>query len=94
MVKEVNATFGVPPGVDSSRAPAVSPWPCCFLAGDWTATGWPSTMESAARSGHAAAEVVLGSLGRPRAFLNPDLQPRGFMRFVGERAGGPAPKTH
>jgi squalene-associated FAD-dependent desaturase len=87
MIKEVNATFGVPPGVDSSRATPVSPWPNCFLAGDWTATGWPSTMESAARSGHAAAEAVLAAAGKPRAFVNPDLPPRGFMRLIGKAAG-------
>ena len=58
LVKEVRATFGVPPGIDAARPTAVSPWPHCFLAGDWTATGWPSTMESAARSGHLAAEAL------------------------------------
>ena len=57
-IKEVRATFGVPPGIDAFRPGSVSPWPNCFLAGDWTATGWPSTMESAARSGHLAAEAV------------------------------------
>jgi len=93
MVKEVNATFGVPPGIDSSRPPPVSPWPKCFLAGDWTATGWPSTMESAARSGHAAAEAVLAAMGEPRIFLNPDLPPRGLMRFVGACAAGPGPEN-
>jgi zeta-carotene desaturase len=93
MVKEVNATFGVPPGVDSSRATPVSPWPNCFLAGDWTATGWPSTMESAARSGHLAAEAVLAAMGEPRAVLNPDLRPKGLMRLMGTGTGGRDPKT-
>jgi squalene-associated FAD-dependent desaturase len=93
MVKEVNATFGVPPGVDSSRAPAASPWPNCLLAGDWTATGWPSTMESAARSGHAAAEAVLATIGEPRTILNADLPPRGLMRWAAMRTAGPGPKT-
>jgi squalene-associated FAD-dependent desaturase len=94
MVKEVNATFGVPPGVDSSRATPVSPWPNCFLAGDWTATGWPSTMESAARSGHAAAEAVLAAMGERRTFLVPDLQPQGLMRLLGMGAAQTAPKTN
>jgi zeta-carotene desaturase len=93
MVKEVNATFGVPPGVDFSRASSASPWPNCFLAGDWTATGWPSTMESAARSGHLAAEAVLAAMGKPRAILNPDLRPKGLMRLVGTGAARRAPKT-
>ena len=83
LVKEVRATFGVPPGVDSFRpATTESPWPHSFLAGDWIATGWPSTMESAARSGHLAAEAVCRSIGAPRKFLEPDLKPTGFMRFM------------
>jgi zeta-carotene desaturase len=94
MVKEVHATFGVPPGIDSSRPTPISPWPGCFLAGDWTATGWPSTMESAARSGHAAAEAVLASMGEARTILDPDMQPRGLMRLLGAGAGKPGPKTH
>jgi squalene-associated FAD-dependent desaturase len=84
-IKEVHATFGVPPGIDASRPPSVSPWPNCFLAGDWTATGWPSTMESAARSGHLAAEAVCRAVGEPRAILDPDLEPRGLMRLLAPR---------
>ncbi|MFZ0744339.1 MAG: hydroxysqualene dehydroxylase HpnE [Terracidiphilus sp.] len=82
LVKEVRATFGVPPGIDRSRPASAAPWPNCFLAGDWIATGWPSTMESAARSGHLAAEAICKALGQPRAFLIPDLKPRGLMRFI------------
>ncbi len=82
LVKEMRATFGVPPGIDASRPTPVSPWPNCFLAGDWTATGWPSTMESAARSGHLAAEAICTSIGEPRQILNPDLKPRGLMRLI------------
>jgi zeta-carotene desaturase len=83
LVKEVRATFGVPPGIDAFRPASVSPWPNCFLAGDWTATGWPSTMESAARSGHLAAEAVCAAMGEPRKILNPDQKPRGLMRLIG-----------
>jgi zeta-carotene desaturase len=83
LVKEVRATFGVPPGIDEFRPEARSaPWPNCVLAGDWAATGWPSTMESAARSGHLAAEAVCAALHAPRAFLNPGLKPRGLMRIL------------
>jgi zeta-carotene desaturase len=82
LVKEVRATFGVPPGIDASRPKAVSPWPHCFLAGDWTATGWPSTMESAARSGHLAAEALCLTMGEARRFLDPDLKPEGLMRLL------------
>lgn len=85
LVKEVRATFGVPPGVDEWRPRASSPWPNCFLSGDWTATGWPSTMESAARSGHLAAEALCSSLGEKRTFLEPDLKPEGLMKLVKQR---------
>jgi zeta-carotene desaturase len=86
-IKEMHATFGVPPGIDASRPASASPWPHCFLAGDWIATGWPSTMESAARSGHLAAEAVCREAGQPRSVLEPDLPPRGLMRLLG---GAPA----
>jgi zeta-carotene desaturase len=98
-VKEVHATFGVPPGIDASRPPSVSPWPNCFLAGDWTATGWPSTMESASRSGHLAAEAVCRAAGSERTILEADLAPRGLMRLAGiglsrsPARGGPPPMS-
>jgi squalene-associated FAD-dependent desaturase len=82
LIKEVRATFGVPPGIDAGRPSAISPWPNCFLAGDWTATGWPSTMESAARSGHLAAEALCRSVGDPRTLLIPDLHPEGLMKLL------------
>ncbi|MGA2349688.1 MAG: hydroxysqualene dehydroxylase HpnE [Terracidiphilus sp.] len=81
LVKEMHATFGVPPGIDSARPTAASSWPNLFLAGDWTSTGWPSTMESAARSGHLAAEALGLSAEDPLRCLEPDLKPQGFMRF-------------
>ena len=81
LIKEVRATFGVPPGIDSARPSAVSPWPDLFLAGDWVQTGWPSTMESGARSGHLAAEAVCAVIGEPRRILDGDLKPQGLMRF-------------
>jgi squalene-associated FAD-dependent desaturase len=82
LTKEVRATFGVPPGIDSARPPAVSPWPNLFLAGDWVATGWPSTMESGARSGHLAAEAICRTSGWPQSFLVPDLKPQGLMKWI------------
>jgi zeta-carotene desaturase len=83
LVKEVHATFGVPPGIDAARPAARSPWPNCFLAGDWVQTGWPSTMESAARSGHLAAQELGLSEESPLRCLEPDLEHRGLMRLVG-----------
>lgn len=82
LVKEVRATFGVPPGIDAARPNAISPWPQLFLAGDWIETGWPSTMESAARSGHLAAEALGLDAGNPVKCFEPDLQPKGLMRFM------------
>jgi squalene-associated FAD-dependent desaturase len=78
VVKEVHATFSPTPGSDAFRAPHRSPWPRLFLAGDWTATGWPATMEGAVRSGYGAAEALSGV-----GFLVPDLPPKGLMRFFG-----------
>ena len=81
LVKEVRATFGVPPGIDAFRPSVLSPWPNCFMAGDWISTDWPSTMESASRSGHMAADAVCSGVGLSSAFLVPDLKPQGLMRF-------------
>jgi zeta-carotene desaturase len=82
LVKEMHATFGVPPGIDSARPDVVSPWSNCFLAGDWTDTGWPSTMESAARSGHLAAEALGIEAENPLFCFIEDLKPWGMMRFM------------
>ena len=86
LIKEVRATFGVPPGIDSVRPPSASPWPNCLLAGDWVATGWPSTMESAARSGHLAADALCASRIEDSRFLEPDLKPQGLMRWLNMKA--------
>ena len=58
VVKEQRATFRPMPGTAVYRPPAATPLPNLFLAGDWTDTGWPSTMEGAVRSGNTAAERV------------------------------------
>ena len=81
VIKEVNATFSPTPGIDRYRPASQTAWPRVFLAGDWTATGWPATMEGAVRSGHIAAEAITKQAGMPRQFLSPDLPPTGFMRF-------------
>ena len=64
VVTEHAATFSAVPGVDALRPPQATPWPGLFLAGDWTRTGWPATMEGAVRSGRFAAEALLGQRGR------------------------------
>jgi zeta-carotene desaturase len=81
VIKEVNATFSPRPGIEAYRPQTRSPWPRVFLAGDWTATGWPATMEGAVRSGYMAAEAVTKSAGMDREFLVSDLSPDGLMRF-------------
>ena len=86
LIKEVRATFGVPPGIDSVRPSSASPWPNCLLAGDWVATGWPSTMESAARSGHLAADALCACKSKTTRFLEPDLKPQGLMRWLNMKA--------
>jgi squalene-associated FAD-dependent desaturase len=69
VVKEARATFSARPGLESARPPARTAVPNLFLAGDWTRTGWPATMEGAVRSGYLAAEAVAKAAGRPRRFL-------------------------
>jgi uncharacterized protein with NAD-binding domain and iron-sulfur cluster len=73
VVTERAATFSPVPGVDRLRSNQTSPITNLFLAGDWTATGWPGTMEGAVRSGYLAAEVVLQSVGRRVGLVQPDL---------------------
>ncbi len=80
MVKEVAATFSPAPGSDRWRPDPESPVPNLFLAGDWTNTGWPSTMEGAVRSGYRAAEAVLAADGRPASLLLSDLPAQGLAR--------------
>jgi squalene-associated FAD-dependent desaturase len=84
VIKEVHATYSPAPGVDNFRPGAETVWPRVFLAGDWTATGWPATMEGAVRSGYFAAQSIARAAGiRNAAFLVPDLPARGFMRLFG-----------
>ena len=73
VVTEHAATFSAVPGVDRWRPPQESPLCNLFVAGDWTATGWPATMEGAVRSGFLAAEAVLAAAGRPERLVRPDL---------------------
>jgi uncharacterized protein with NAD-binding domain and iron-sulfur cluster len=58
VVKEQRATFRSLPSDADNRPPASTNIRNLFLAGDWTATGWPSTMESAVRSGNQAVETI------------------------------------
>ncbi|MEU6769988.1 hydroxysqualene dehydroxylase HpnE [Streptomyces sp. NPDC046759] len=66
VTRERTATFAPTPGVGRLRPGARTKATGLYLAGAWTATGWPATMESAVRSGVSAADAALGALGRPR----------------------------
>ncbi|MGW0737951.1 hydroxysqualene dehydroxylase HpnE [Streptomyces sp. NPDC002851] len=69
VTRERTATFAPTPGVGRLRPGARTKAPGLYLAGAWTATGWPATMESAVRSGTTAAREALSALGRPRHHL-------------------------
>jgi squalene-associated FAD-dependent desaturase len=68
VVRHRHATFVPEPDSDRLRPRAATPIRGLYLAGDWTSTGWPSTIEGAIRSGIAAAaraELQLGSTDEP-----------------------------
>ncbi|HKT59100.1 MAG TPA: hydroxysqualene dehydroxylase HpnE [Gemmatimonadales bacterium] len=62
VTREPRATFRQGAGTGALRPPAATRWPRLVLAGAWTATGWPDTMEGAVRSGLAAVEALDTSL--------------------------------
>jgi len=61
IVRERRATFEATPGQNALRPGAVSAWKNLFLAGDWTDTGLPATIEGSVRSGNRAADLVLAA---------------------------------
>ena len=73
VIKELRATFSAAPGTEALRPQSGTGRPDLFLAGDWTRSGWPATMEGAVRSGYLAAEAVARASGRPQRFLLPDI---------------------
>jgi squalene-associated FAD-dependent desaturase len=79
VIKEAEATFSPEPGVDRWRPNQETAVRSLFLAGDWTNTGWPATMEGAVRSGYLAAEAVLRVAGTPKMILQSDLGADGFV---------------
>jgi len=72
VVKEVRATFSAGPGLEKVRPVSETPLRNLVLAGDWTRSGWPATMEGAVRSGYLAAEAVSRHFGRQEKFLLSD----------------------
>ncbi|HSG69941.1 MAG TPA: FAD-dependent oxidoreductase, partial [Planctomycetaceae bacterium] len=73
LVTEHKAVFSPRPGIESLRPSQTTPVENLHLAGDWTDTGWPATMEGAVRSGFLAAESVLAALGIDHQILQPSL---------------------
>lgn len=82
VTRERTATFAPSPGVGRLRPGARTRLPGLALAGAWTATGWPATMEGAVRSGVSAADAALASMGRTRLVRHtfaPDPSPAGTL---------------
>ncbi|WP_182900835.1 hydroxysqualene dehydroxylase HpnE [Microbispora sp. H10830] len=67
ITRERRATFRQVPGSGGLRPGAATRWPGLFLAGAWTDTGWPDTMEGAVRSGLQAARLARRHLEREQA---------------------------
>jgi squalene-associated FAD-dependent desaturase len=74
IVTEVSAVFSISPGSERWRPRQATDVEGLFVAGDWTDTGWPATLEGAVRSGYLAAEEVTASFGNRQRFLTPDLE--------------------
>jgi squalene-associated FAD-dependent desaturase len=66
VTKERNATFRAVPGTAALRPGPMTNVPGVVIAGAWTDTGWPATMEGAVRSGHAGARAALVAVGTTR----------------------------
>jgi zeta-carotene desaturase len=73
VIKELRATFSAAPGTEDLRPGPRTSVRNLFLAGDWTRSGWPATMEGAVRSGYLAAEAVVQGAGRRERFLLSDV---------------------
>lgn len=82
LITEHKAVFSPRPEIDQLRLGAQSPIRNLHFAGDWTHTGWPSTMEGAVRSGYLAAESVLKRMGRAERLLQPDLPTNWLTRWL------------
>jgi squalene-associated FAD-dependent desaturase len=81
VLKEARATFSVTPGLDQFRPQQATEWSGLYLAGDWTATEWPSTMEGAVRSGRMAAGAFSGN---PNQFMASETPPSGLMHWANQ----------
>jgi squalene-associated FAD-dependent desaturase len=82
MVTEPAAVFSMQPGVERLRPAQRTPIANLALAGDWTDTGWPATMEGAVRSGYLAVEAILAAMGESRWIVVPGLAPGRLARWL------------
>ncbi|MBI1369890.1 MAG: FAD-dependent oxidoreductase [Planctomycetes bacterium] len=89
VIKEKRATFSPTPGIEAHRPATCGDVANLFLAGDWTRTGWPATMEGAARSGYMAAAAVMGEAPVPAVA---DLTPAPLYKCIA-RVGRVMPRS-
>ena len=82
VVTNPKSVFRPTPESISLRPAASTAFPCVHLAGDWIATGWPATMESAVIGGRMAASSVLKQLGRPEIEIDPGIKPGRIVRWL------------
>lgn len=85
VVRWPKATLVPKAGLEALRPDQRSPLSNLYVAGEWTNTGWPSTMEAAARSGFLAAEYLLKEAGTPQRLVAPDLPTSGLARLLLKR---------
>jgi squalene-associated FAD-dependent desaturase len=93
VVVEHGATFSVRPGVDAVRLAQRTGADGLFLAGDWTSTSWPATMEGAVRSGYLAAQEVLKALDQPARLIRPGLKQGWLARWLFGAVDSPSSLT-
>jgi squalene-associated FAD-dependent desaturase len=82
LLTQPGAVFSVRPGTDAMRPAQQTSIDGLYLAGDWTATGWPATMEGAVRSGYLAIESLLAKLSRTERVLVSDLKKSWLARWI------------
>jgi hydroxysqualene dehydroxylase len=80
VTRDHSATFRASPNARSWRPAARTRIPGLVLAGAWTDTGWPATMEGAVRSGHAAASETMAALSQARNTSPHEMESAGVMR--------------
>ena len=82
VLKEPFATFSCRARCDEYRLEQKTPLENFFVAGDWTKTDWPPTMEGAVRSSYRCAELILEAEGKSRKLTQPDLPTSGLLRWM------------